>query len=77
MASERLAAALDGAKAVRYDTAGMVYAWFGGPGVSCYDAVTGEELEDYFTVGGWFSEPNTDSAEALRVIDEHRAAQVD
>jgi hypothetical protein len=47
--AERLMAELDGAKLVRYDTAGLLYAWFGGHGVHVYDA-TGTEV-DYWTCG--------------------------
>ena len=46
---ERLMAQLDGARLVRYDSAGLVLAWFGGHGVHVYDG-KGEEL-DYWTCG--------------------------
>lgn len=50
MHSERLAAALDGARWVKYDTNGYVLAWFGGHGVHVYDARNGAEV-DYMSVG--------------------------
>lgn len=45
---ERLMAALDGARLVKYDTAGVLYAWFGGSGVNVYDA-SGTEI-DYWSI---------------------------
>ena len=47
--NERLMAELDGARLVRYDTAGLLLAWFGGHGVHVYD-IAGEEV-DYWTDG--------------------------
>ena len=46
---ERLMAQLDGARFVKYDPDGYVYAWFGGHGVHMYD-VNGEEV-DYWSTG--------------------------
>lgn len=46
---ERLMAQLDGARLVRYDTSGLLLAWFGGHGVHVFDA-GGTEV-DYWSCG--------------------------
>lgn len=50
MDSDRLAAALDGARYVKYDSNGYVLAWYGGHGLHVYTAATGVEV-DYRSVG--------------------------
>lgn len=54
---DRLMAELDGARFVKYDPDGLVWAWFGGHGVHAYDA-TGREV-DYCTVGDWANDHAT------------------
>ena len=49
--AERLMAQLDGARLVRFNTAGLVLAWFGAHGVHVYDA-SGDEV-DYWTCGSF------------------------
>ena len=50
MHSERLAAALDGSRWVKYDSNGYLLAWFGAHGLHVFDARTGAEV-DYMSVG--------------------------
>jgi hypothetical protein len=57
---ERLMAALDGARLVRYDADGYLLAWFGGHGVHVYDAA-GEEVH-YWSCGD-FSHNDADVAD--------------
>lgn len=56
----RLMAQLDGAKLVRFDADGLLYAWFGGHGVHAYDAARTEV--DYWTCGD-FSKDEADERE--------------
>jgi hypothetical protein len=71
---ERLMAALDGARLVKYDTDGVLYAWFGAHGVHTYNAA-GVEV-DYWSVGDFAQDAATlDEVErsiALRIrgVDE-------
>jgi hypothetical protein len=78
---ERLMAALDGAKLVKYDTAGVLYAWFGGHGVHVYNGA-GEEI-DYWTCGS-FADNEADVAEVedsmsrrLRGVDDDDLSERD
>lgn len=48
--SERLMAALDGARMVKYDPDGYLLAWFGGHGIHVYDP-TGREVGYWMTEG--------------------------
>jgi ribosome modulation factor len=65
---ERLMAQLDGARLVRYDSAGLVLAWFGGHGVHVYDG-TGEEV-DYWTCGD-FATNDADLSDVESSIARH------
>jgi hypothetical protein len=61
-------AALDGARLVKYDTAGLLYAWFGGHGVHVYDA-SGTEV-DYWTCGD-FAKNEADVSEVEESMTRH------
>jgi hypothetical protein len=71
--AERLMAQLDGATLVRYDTAGLLYAWFGGHGVHVYDGA-GTEV-DYWSCGSFaddqasIEEVEDSMARRLRNVD--------
>jgi hypothetical protein len=66
MTAERLMAELDGARLVRYDTAGLLLAWFGGHGVHVYDAA-GVEV-DYLSCGDFArNDADVDDVEAAVV----------
>lgn len=65
MCRERLAAVLDGARWVKYDSNGYVLAWFGSHGLHVYDARCGAEV-DYLSVG--------DFGRASATLDEVTAA---
>ena len=52
MCNERLAAALDGARWIKYDPNGYLLAWFGGHGLHIYTAGSGAEV-DYISVGNF------------------------
>lgn len=66
---ERLLAALDGARLVRYDTAGLLYVWHGAHGVHTYDAA-GQEV-DYYSVGSF-----ADDAATLEEVEESIARRL-
>jgi hypothetical protein len=66
--SERLMAQLDGARLVRYDTAGLLLVWFGGHGVHVYDA-GGSEV-DYWSCGD-FAENEATPDEVERSMAAH------
>lgn len=69
--SERLMAQLDGARLVRYDTTGLLLAWFGGHGVHVYDA-SGQEV-DYWSCGDFAKDAaeleEVERSMALHLID--------
>ena len=67
--SERLMAQLDGAKLVRYDAAGLLYAWYGAHGVHAYDAA-GTEV-DYWTCGSY-----ADDDASLEEVEASMAARI-
>lgn len=74
MHSERIAAALDGARWVKYDCNGYLLAWFGAHGLHVFDARTGVEV-DYLSVGDFGRASATESEiadAALRWIGEGR-----
>jgi hypothetical protein len=71
MVSERLMAALDGARWVKYDADGLLLAWFGGHGVHVYDQ-SGEEV-DYFSVGD-FAQNDAEMAEVQQAMVDWIAA---
>src|SRR5262245_53391429 len=66
---ERLMAQLDGARLVRYDTAGLLYVWYGAHGVHTYDAA-GQEI-DYYSVGSF-----ADDAATLEEVEESIARRL-
>ena len=68
-ASERLMAALDGAQLCRYDTAGLLYVWYGSHGVAVLDA-TGQEV-DYWSVGDF-----SQNAATLEEVEESIARRL-
>lgn len=76
MITDKIMAELDGAECVVYDTAGFLYAWFGGDshGVHCYDGA-GNEC-DYFTIGTRAGEQLT-VREVRESINRHIAASHD
>lgn len=68
MTTERLMAELDGARFVKYDPDGYLFAWHGGHGVHVYNAA-GTEVY-YFTVGDQ-SQREADPGEIEAAITRH------
>lgn len=66
--SEKLAAELNEARAVLYDTAGYVLAWFGGHGIHVY-AMDGGEVA-YWSAGD-FAQNSITPDEAFASMREH------
>lgn len=65
----RLMAQLDGARLVKFDSDGLLYAWFGGHGVHAYDA-QGNEV-DYWNCGDF-----ADNDASTREVEESIARRI-